>query len=200
MSDAPANESSVPAASSIPDTVPADMVVEPDPHAERRQRIQEEDGIHKTWMEEARAVKTVEAFVAFHDKLMNTYNHDYGTICHAVAALSVAGACLANADKVNGGITGFQASAIMWEWLAGWGTGPKNHGRMLDFDMMLYPQYKKKFVTISVKVWEWLQKMAEKNLAELPDAHPNVRAHWRSIMEGIVPFGYAVEGEPQPQN
>ena len=177
-----------------------------DPWAETRVAITEESDIHKTWMEEARAVKTVEDFTAFHHKLMNTYSHDYGTICHAVAALSIAGACLANHDPVMGGITGFQAGAVMWEWLSGWGTGPKNIGRMLDFEQMLYPRYARRFNFIGRENWEFLQKRAAELIAkddtyteeskgdygEPLKAAPAVRAHWESVARGEVPFGWSV--------
>ena len=178
-----------------------------DPHARRRVSITEEDGVHKTWPEEARAVKTVKEFVAFHDKLMNGYNHDYGTICHAVSALSLAGACLANSDRVNGGITGFQASCIMWSWLEGWGTGPKNIGRMLDFEHMLYPNYERKFTQISAANFKFLQDKAKEGLVkddgytedskgtygEPLKLSPRIRQHWQSIVDGKVPFGWMVE-------
>jgi hypothetical protein len=159
----------------------------------RRKKIREEDGLHKTWPAEARAVKSIWGFIRFHDKLMNGYNHDYGTICHAVAALGVAGTCLANHNRVNGGVTGYQASAIMWEWLNGWGTGPKNIGRMLDYEDMLYPQYEKKFNQLSRSAWAFLQEKAAKSLAENPDASPRVRAHWQTIVDGNIPFGWGLE-------
>lgn len=162
----------------------------------RRKPITEESGIHKTWPEEAHKVRTVWDFIRFHDKLMNGYHHDYGTICHAIAAISVAAACLSNRDKVNGGITGFQAGAIMWEWLHGWGTGPKNIGRMLDYEDMLYPQYASKFIQISRRNWAFLQKKAAENLVESPTANPAVIRHWQSIVDGTVPFGLFLEPAP----
>lgn len=169
---------------------------ERDPYRRKRVDIKEEDGTHKAWYAEARAVRTTKDFVRFHDRLMNTYHHDYGTVVHAVAAISLAGACLANHNRWQGGITGFQAGAVMWQWLEGWGTGPRRHGRMLDYDNMLYPQYDYKFCTISTAVWESLQKEAERLLADEPRANEQVRAHWRSIaIEGKVPFGYAVKKE-----
>jgi len=164
-----------------------------DPWAWRRRAIKEEDGVHKAWYAEARKVRTIWQFVRFHDRLMNAYSHDYGTVVHAVAAISLAGACLANSNRYQGGITGFQAGAVMWQWLEGWGTGPRRHGRMLDYDNMLYPQYEHQFRTITPAVWTALQKEAERLLADAPRANEQVRAHWRSIIEGKVPFGYTVK-------
>jgi hypothetical protein len=158
-----------------------------------RQTIREEDGVHKAWYDEARAVRTLADFNRFYKKVMDGYNHDYGTVVHALACVSLAGACLANRHKDNGGITGFQAGAVMWQWLEGWGTGPKRHGRMLDYDNMLYPQYGYQFTTISPKVWAALQEKAAAELAQENHGHPDIRKHWQSIVDGQVPFGYTVK-------
>jgi hypothetical protein len=60
---------------------------------------------------------------------------------------------------------------------------------------MLYPQYDYKFEkTISTDTWHALQEEAKKNLVER-DPHPNVKAHWESIVEGKIPFGYVISDE-----
>ena len=63
---------------------------------------------------------------------------------------------------------------------------------MLKMEEMLYPQYEDTFTTISTETWEWLQKEANAKLAEGGDVHPSVKAHWESIVGGIVPFGYRI--------
>lgn len=66
--------------------------------------ITEDDGIHNGWYEEAKqhTTKTLPVFI---QHLTEDYRHDYGTICHAVAA-----AALAAAHAVDhapcGGVTG----------------------------------------------------------------------------------------------
>lgn len=155
--------------------------------------ITEEQGIHKAWYDEAKAM-TAENFPEFFRKLTEDFDHDYGTICHAVAAAAVGAANAVNRSPA-GGITGFQASCIMWEFLRHWNhiDGP---ARLLQFDDMMYPQYARKFTSISSETWEWLQKKAKEKLAEHPDGnsvHPDVIAHWRTIAAGDVPFGLAVE-------
>ena len=41
-------------------------------------------------------------------------------------------------------------------------------------------------------VWEKLQEEAMKKLENTPDAHPDVKKHWRKIASGRIPFGYRV--------
>jgi hypothetical protein len=65
---------------------------------------------------------------------------------------------------------------------------------------MLYPQYDNKFEkTITPYICEAIQKAAKEQLAEDGThgyyAHPNVRAHWESIVAGNVPFGYSVKDD-----
>lgn len=188
--------------------LPLVKVMMPDPHAGHRAELSESDGVHKSWQKDARAIRTVEDFLAFHDHLIHDYKHDYGTVVHAISAVSVAAACLCLGDPANGGISGAQASGVMWEWLAGWGTGPANAGRMLDYEDMLWPNYERKFNQLSHGTWTFLQQRAAEELAaddlvvEGPEmgkdgarikASPRVRAHWQSIVDGVVPFGYKLE-------
>lgn len=156
-------------------------------------QITEEMGVHKAWYEEARK-QTMESLPDFLKKLTTEYQHDYGTVCHAVAAAGV-GAMWAveRAPNVGGGITGFQAGAIMWEVISAWGvfgSGPK---RMVEYEHMLYPAYESDFRAISKETWDWLQKKAKANLKESNEhTHPRVLAHWENIANGDVPFGYLV--------
>lgn len=117
----------------------------------------------------------------------------YGQICVAIGAIAVAAARAADRSP-NGGITGFQAGAIFWEFSRGWGVfgdGPK---RMVTYADMCYPQYADKFaLTITPDVWTHLQTLAAKNLTDSPNANPEVIAHWKSIVAGVVPFGHTVK-------
>ena len=47
-------------------------------------------------------------------------------------------------------------------------------------------------MSIDAATWTWLQDEARKNLAEHDGAAPSVIAHWRRIVDGIVPFGYII--------
>jgi hypothetical protein len=124
-------------------------------------------------------------------KELSEFTHDYNTICYAVAASAVA-AAWAMDNAPNGGITGFQAGAVMWEFMREW-----NHvippAWLLQGVDMLYPQNDYKFRTIPHETWEWLQQEANKRLKETGfPAHPTVIAHWREIAAGFVPFGLSV--------
>ena len=160
----------------------------------QRRNIVEEDKVHLEWYTQAREIKTSEELKQFADSLLNNYNHDYGTICHAAAAVAIAGAQTINHSE-QGGITGFQAGAIMWEFIRNWmrKTSPI---RLLDYENMLYPQYEDDFHSISSHTWQWLQDEAKKNLANVQShTHTDVSKHWQHIVNGKVPFGYTIKDD-----
>lgn len=156
--------------------------------------INESMHLEKEWFEQA-GKQTIETLPEFIKHLLNDYYHDYGTVCHAIAACAL-GAAWAGASAE--GITGFQAGFVMWDFIRRWNFPNNESGlRILDYDNMLYPQYRYKFEkTIDHERWEKLQEMARKNLEEKGEAvHPDVKAHWESIVAGNVPFGYVVREE-----
>lgn len=156
--------------------------------------VTEEQHPEEAWFAEARKMK-MEDLPAFIDKMMNGYIHDYGTVCHAVSACAIAAAWAA-ADKE--GITGFQAGFVMWDFICNWTKTHNECGlKLIDFDDMLYPQYKYKFDkrTISSNTWKLIQAKAKENLERSSYAHPDVIQHWRSIVDGHVPFGYSVSDD-----
>lgn len=156
--------------------------------------ITEEMGIHKEWMKRAKEM-TLEDLPAFLKELTEDYDHDYGTICHAIAAAAVAAAWAVERTP-QGGITGFQASAISWEMLKGWdGLSLGETGsRLLNMDDMLYPQHEDRFRQIRADTWDAVQKKAKAMIEEKSEhVHPNVLAHWESVAAGNVPFGLTVE-------
>lgn len=156
--------------------------------------VTEEQHPEKEWFVEARKMK-MEDLPAFIDKMMNKYIHDYGTACHAVSACAIAAAWAA-AEKE--GITGFQAGFVMWDFIRNWTKTHNECGlKLIDFDDMLYPQNKDQFEkrTISLNNWKRIQAKAKEKLEESPDANPDVVQHWRSIVDGHVPFGYSVLDE-----
>lgn len=164
------------------------------------QEITEEMGIHKEWYEAK--PRTPDELAAFVTKLLTEYHHDYGTICHAAAAAAVAACRTVNADENQGGITGFQAGAIMWEFVRHW-LHEKGPMRMQRMEHLLFPQYGDEFRTIPLATFRWLQDEAKKKLAEEPvrldpdepgvSPHPDVIAHWNRIVDGEVPFGLQIK-------
>ena len=172
----------------------------------KRIEVTEESGIQKEWYKAVDDQKTVPDLSEFVRHLTEDYEHDYGTICHAITAAALAAARVVDRSP-SGGITGFQASCIMWEFIKKWmmKDGPL---RLLEYNNMLYPQKRPQFNTISATTWEWLQKEARELLggrknrspdgsvfSDSVDAHPEVIAHWESIITGDVPFGYTIESE-----
>jgi len=154
--------------------------------------ITEEMLLHEQWFSRAEEIDTIEDFVEFAEHLLNDYEHDYGTVCHAIAALALAGAWLgSNTEK----ITAFQAQFVMWDFITYWNFANNTCGlKLVNYDDMLYPQYAYKFdKVISKDIWNSLQKQAKKNLETRGYSAIEVVQHWKNIANGIVPFGYKVE-------
>lgn len=63
-----------------------------------------------------------------------------------------------------------------------------------DLSELLYPQNRDKFVspTLTREEWQWLQDGAKKRLM-CALGTDEVRAHWKSIVDGVVPFGFNLE-------
>lgn len=143
------------------------------------------------WYKEAEQI-TPETFMAFFNHLANDYKHDYGTICHAVSACAIA-ACSAMNETAQGGITGFQAGCVMWGFIQHW-MHFDSPLRLINYGEMLYPQYSDEFEkTITINTFEWLQKEAIKRIETSKDVHPDVVEHWKSIVDGKIPFGYKIK-------
>lgn len=162
-----------------------------------KQVVTEEMHPEKEWFKQAREIKTIEELTAFVDKMLNGYSHDYVTVCHAIAACSVASAWLGAHME---GITGFQMPFVMWGFIEHWfKEGNKCGLRLVDYDDFLYPQYEYRHDKVMGKgTWECLQKEAACRLVDRCDPDdpskviPEVEQHWQSIVNGVVPFGYSV--------
>lgn len=137
-------------------------------------------------------IKDLDDLIKFLKYVKENCNYDYG-----VAPRSIAQAALATAWYLSKefGITGFQAVFVMFDFIRDWNFSNNKCGlKIIDYDDMLYPQYYDKFEkTISRETFEELQKEAEENLKNTEYAHPNVVAHWQSIVEDKVPFGYKIK-------
>lgn len=152
--------------------------------------ITEEMHVHDAWYKEARDM-TAEKLPEFVRKLSHDYDHDYGTICHAITAAAI-GAAWSVERSPSGGITGFQAGAVMWEFMRHWNRieGP---ARLLDYNDLLFPQMEHKFRCISPETWKDIQEKAKAKLSDTSGADTSVVAHWQSIADGNIPFGLQVE-------
>jgi len=155
--------------------------------------ISEEMKVHEEWFKEAN-IQTLETLPDFMKKLTTAYSHDYGTICHAVSAAAL-GAAYAINNSDCGGITGFQASAVMWSFVRQWNHSNNKLGlKLVDYDNLLYPQYEDRFKNkISTEHWERVQEHAKLRLKENDGtAHPNVIAHWQGMADGNLPFDFVI--------
>ena len=134
-------------------------------------------------------------FPEFFRELTEDYEHDYGTVCHAMAAIGLAAMfAFDNSDGADGGITGFQAGCVMWEVIRHMNYEDNKCGlRLLNMDDLLYPQYEHKFRSISSDTWKEVQKETKMRLSERDEVHPDVKKHWQSIVSGKVPFGLRIE-------
>lgn len=152
------------------------------------------------WYAKARAKDmTLETLPGFLSELA-AFAHDYNTIVYAVAAGAVATSWALDRSP-NGGITGFQAGAVMWEFMEAWNdiTAP---AWLLQGRDLLCPQYGYKFNSIGPETWKWAQEEAGKKLTDRMcsvdmgevqfAAHPDVVAHWQSLQAGVIPFGLTV--------
>jgi len=144
----------------------------------------------------AKQVKTKEDLDNLLKEVIESKDLDYGKIVYAMCGCMKATMNYIDRSPV-GGITGFQASFIGWEMVREYLCRTNETAlKILDFDDLLYPQYKYKFdKVIDKNLWNILKEQAKKKLVEHPDAAPKVRKHWKSVAAGKVPFGYKVKEE-----
>lgn len=153
-----------------------------------RQKFPEEDKkmLRRLWEYEP---ASVDEFIEYLDQ---TFEFDYGTICHAIAAVGIAAMKQMNRTS-QGGISGFQANAIMWIFIRNWG-GYGGPMQLINYEQMLFPQSAEHFTKeITPECFEWLKTKARDTLINAESMAPEVRAHLISILEGNVPFGYTIK-------
>jgi hypothetical protein len=152
-------------------------------------QVTEEMKPQQEWFKEAKNIQSIEQLTAFAKVLFEDTQHDYGTVCHAIAALAIGAAWYGAHSQ---GITGFQAGFIMWDFIEQWEYSDNQCGlRIIDYDKMLYPQYEDKFEkVITSEQFKKMQEVAAEKLKGKDFAHPDVVKHWESIVSGTVPFSY----------
>jgi hypothetical protein len=149
--------------------------------------------IPKEWYAEAKK-QTIDTLPQYMTHILNDFPLTYDTIVYAVSACALAAAYAAD-NSPHGGITGFQASFVMWEFIRQWCFPTNKCGlKIVNYDDMLYPQYRYKFEKrITEDEWHILKKQAEFLLTNKTFVHPDVKQHWENISAGIIPFGYEIE-------
>lgn len=143
---------------------------------------------------ERKDIKSFDDLVNYIQNIKDNYNIGYGSAPRAIAQAALATAWFLASDF---GITGFQADCTTWDFVRGWSYSGNECGlRIIDYDNMLYPQYNEYFEkTISKDVFNELQNTAKKKLESSDYACSAVVEHWKSIVNGNVPFGYIVKDE-----
>ena len=161
---------------------------------DERNIVCEGDEIIVEWYKKAAQTKTTGELTDFIDGVCGVGDMDYGAAVHAATAVTVAASWLMS-HKI--GFSGFQASIIGLEYLMHWTHRDSIGIRVTDYTNLLYPQYASYFEkTISKDFWDKLQEEAKRRLEENDKyVHPKVVAHWQSIVDGNVPFGFIVEDE-----
>ncbi len=146
------------------------------------------------WYEESKH-QTMASLPDFMEKL-SKHQHDYSSICYAIAAAANAAAHALDRGP-SGGITGFQAGGVMWEFMSLW-NGIKGPAKLVRFENAIYPQYAEEFagMTIEYETFEHIRKLAREHSEEIEKnggAVTSVYYHMKSIAEGNAPFGMRVK-------
>ena len=120
---------------------------------------------------------------------------DYGNVIDCIAACAIAGAAAADNHK-RGGIAGFQAGYVMWQFIRNYMYKHNKCGlRMIDWDNMLYYQDKALFdKNIPQNVFERLQNQAKEEI-QIKRLSEKQKQHLQNIIDGIPPFGYSIKPE-----
>ena len=148
----------------------------------------------KEWEKRAKSIKSPEELAEFAEELLEKAD-SYELCCYATTYMALAGSYLISNTL---GITNWQASSAMWLFIKNWNFKDNKLGlKLLDYDLLLYPQYKNYFdKTITSKQFKELQKIAEKRLEDNTiEPHPDVKKHWESIIVGKVPFGFKIKDD-----
>ena len=141
---------------------------------------------------ERKNIKSLDDLMNYIQNIRDNYDIGYDTAPRAIAQAALATSYYL-ADMF--GTTGFQAGFVMWDFIKDWSfRGNKCGLKIVNYDDMLYPQYNYKFQkTIKKDTFEALQKAAENNLKKHQFSSSAVIKHWKSIVDGNVPFGYIIE-------
>jgi len=142
------------------------------------------------WYEKAKHIKNpdeLKEFIEYVYSFGDFPGYDEGV--HAITAIAIASSWCAN-EYYN--ITGFQASCVGLQYLMHWTYDYSNLVgiSVRNWSDMLYPQCQHRFEKkISKDMFKALQEKAQEKLDNEGGCEA-VLAHWQSIVDGVIPFGY----------
>lgn len=162
--------------------------------------ITEQSKDHEVWYLEARE-QDANSLSDFVDKLMNGYEHDYATACHAVSAISLATVTALGKQQKEGEMTVNQKHAISFKFIHSWLYPNNKCGlRLINFDEILFKENRKRFTGIPKKNWELIKSAAKDqidkaNKGDIPNVKKGSKDYkfWESILQGKVPFGMKLD-------
>lgn len=147
--------------------------------------------IYDEWFKKAEKVE-LDTLMTFIRGIMDGYEHNYESYVYACTACAIA-TTFACGTELSGAQAGFIAKLYP---LYFYYVDNKSGVGFKNYDLMLYPQYQYHFEKrLTPKTWKMLQEMAktEYEKHKEDDNIPwHVKAHWKSIIDGQVPFGYEV--------
>lgn len=124
-------------------------------------------------------LNTIEELTEYIESLVNK-NHDYGTCVYAMSMASIATFRYISSKL---GVSGFQASCADLDFISRT-RGYKLGFMLINYEDLLYPQYKHRVPTwdsLTIKHAEKLAEAAKKQLDG--QLHPDVRARFLEIIE-----------------
>ena len=140
--------------------------------------------IKKQWLDEVKTIDSKNKLDRFVRKVMQGYEHDYGTY---VWALSV---CTKAFVRYYGSaMTGMQASFLMWQIIRDtFGKKDKLGLKLVEYEWVLFPQYIERFKTeFDEETHTKAIELAKQYLVEYKDASDDVKKHWEKIASGWLP-------------
>lgn len=153
------------------------------------------------WYEKAKTeIQTPEQLKAFAEEIsarVESSDEAYNDSSNGAAALVLAAV---NMTACMYGMTQSQMGWVMRQVICQTLLSEHDCGmRLLNYSDILYPQYEDRFsreinADTWVKLREKAAKLVEENKKSKLPACKEVADHWKSIVDGKVPFGYTVHG------
>lgn len=166
----------------------------------------------EAWSNEAKTqIHTPKDLKKFADKLIKHCDYLVGPDLYEETANATTSLAYAAVEMCaeQFGLTGFQVGCIMWGIIDKLIMSEHDCGmKLINYSNMLYPQYDSHFEkTIDPDTWKKLQEKAsekynkylsEKARLENGDEYAfpaceEVAEHWKSIIDGTVPFGFKIK-------